>query len=97
MVPQSLNKNFDFTKQAITTKTENGRLMSACGTTLGADDGIGVASAVIALLDEELSDYNLEALFTVEEEIGLNGAAALDPEFLKGCDYLLNLDSSDWG
>lgn len=97
MVPQALDKSFDFTKQGIKTKIENGKLMSACGTTLGADDGIGVAAAVVALLDDELKNCNIEAIFTVEEEIGLNGAANLDENYLANCDYLLNLDSEDWG
>jgi dipeptidase D len=97
MVPQSLDSNFDFHKQPITTKITNGKLSAANGTTLGADNGIGVAAAVVALLDDELQDCNLAAIFTLEEETGLNGANALSPKFLENADYLLNLDSEDWG
>ncbi len=97
MVPQTLDKSFDFTKDEIKLAVTDNRLHSACGTTLGADDGIGVAAAVTALLDDDLKQYNIEAIFTIEEEIGLNGAANLDRKFLQDCDYLFNLDSEDWG
>ena len=97
MVPQALDKDFDFYKQGIKTEILGNKLKSALGTTLGADNGIGVAAGVIALLDEELKNYDLTLICTVEEEIGLNGAVNLSQEFLANADYLLNLDSEDWG
>lgn len=97
MVPQSLDANFDFLNKSIETKIEGNFLLSKQGTTLGADNGIGVASAMSILLDPELKNYNLEAIFTIEEEIGLNGAMNLDSRFLDNAEVLLNLDSEDWG
>lgn len=71
--------------------------LKAAGTTLGADNGIGVAT-ILAVLDLPPTEPcpPIEALFTVEEEIGLLGAAALDGSLLIG-KTLLNLDSEDWG
>lgn len=73
-----------------------GEWVKATGTTLGADDGIGVA-AQLALLDStDIEHGPIECLFTVDEETGLTGAFALKPEMLKSR-ILLNLDSEDEG
>jgi dipeptidase D len=66
------------------------------GTTLGADNGIGMAAQLAILDDNTLSHGRLECLFTNDEEIGLLGAAGIKPGFLRG-KYLLNLDSEEEG
>lgn len=85
----------DFSKDPIQFQ-KNGDILTAKGTTLGADDGIGVATALAILEDESLTIGPVEALFTVDEETGLTGAFALSSDMLKGR-TLLNLDSEDWG
>ena len=70
--------------------------MKARGTTLGADDGIGVATMLAILADKEITHGQIEALFTVDEETGLTGARALQEDFLSGT-ILINLDSEDEG
>lgn len=89
------DKVFDFEKDAIETYVENGWL-KAKGTTLGADDGIGVAMALAILDSNDIEHGNIECLFTVDEETGLSGAEALSPDALKSR-ILLNLDSEDEG
>ena len=79
-VPES---DHDFLNDPITLKTD-GDYLFADGTTLGGDDGIAVAYMLALLDDDEIPHPALECLFTVDEEIGLLGAAALDPEFLDG-------------
>ena len=79
----------DFLKDPIETEIE-GEWMKAKGTTLGADNGIGVAT------DDTIEHGPLECLFTVDEETGLTGAFALKEGFMTG-DILLNLDSEDEG
>ena len=86
---------FDFDKDPIRTKIVDG-WVKAEGTTLGADDGIGMAAALAALLDPALEHGPLEALFTVDEETGLTGAFGLGKGMLTGR-YLVNLDSEDEG
>jgi len=86
---------FDFSKDAIQPYVEDGWL-KAKGTTLGADDGIGVAASLAVLDDNSLVHGPLECLFTVSEETGLDGARAVAPGFIKGS-ILLNLDSEDEG
>ncbi len=86
---------FDFGKEPIKIKRE-GEWITADGTTLGADNGIGVAAALAVLEDKSIIHGPLEALFTVDEERGLTGAASIKPDFLKG-KILLNLDSEDEG
>jgi dipeptidase D len=66
------------------------------GTTLGADDGIGMAAQMAVLTATDLSHGPIECLFTVDEETGLSGAFALQPGFMSGS-ILLNLDSEDEG
>jgi len=86
---------FDFSKDAINYYVEDG-WMKARGTTLGADDGIGVAAQLAVLNDLTLVHGPIECLFTVSEETGLDGARALAPGFITG-EILLNLDSEDEG
>lgn len=74
----------------------DGEWLRAEGTTLGADDGIAVAMMLALLTDRELPHPRLEALFTSDEEIGMLGAAALDPAPLRGR-TLLNIDSDAEG
>lgn len=74
----------------------DGDLIGAKGTTLGADDGIAIAMALAILDAKDLAHPPLEAVFTVDEEIGMLGAEALDTSDLKGR-KLLNLDSEDEG
>jgi len=85
----------DFSKDAIKLDIRDGWL-HAVGTSLGADDGIGVATAMGILEANNLKHGPLEALFTIDEETGLTGAFALKPDFLKGR-IMLNLDSEEWG
>ncbi|MFO7677799.1 MAG: aminoacyl-histidine dipeptidase [Thermoplasmatota archaeon] len=87
--------NFDFSKDAIQLKRD-GDVLAADGTTLGADNGIGVAASLAILEDTALKHGPLECLFTIDEETGLTGAFALKSDMLKG-KILLNLDSEDWG
>lgn len=70
--------------------------VKAKDTTLGADNGIGIASQLAILTDSEIEHGPLECLFTVEEELGLKGAFNLKPDFIKS-KILLNLDSEDEG
>ncbi len=74
---------------------EDGYVM-ARGTTLGADDGIGIASQLAVLSDSNLKSGKIECLFTVDEESGMTGAINLKPDFFEGR-TLLNLDSEDEG
>jgi dipeptidase D len=85
---------FDFLTQPIPFTVEDGWMVSK-HTTLGADDGIGVA-ACLALLDSDLPTGKLECLFTISEETGMDGAFALEPGFFEG-KTLINLDSEDEG
>jgi dipeptidase D len=68
----------------------------ASGTTLGADDGIGIASQLAILTDDNLKAGKIECLFTVDEESGMTGAINLKPDFFSGR-ILINLDSEDEG
>ncbi|MBO5807033.1 MAG: aminoacyl-histidine dipeptidase [Bacteroidaceae bacterium] len=85
----------DFTKDPIRPYVD-GEWLKAQGTTLGADNGIGVAAAMAVLADKELKHGPVNCLFTIDEETGLTGAEALAPELLQG-DILVNLDSEDEG
>lgn len=96
MVPQKNNdKQFDFTKDPIDAYID-GEWVTADGTTLGADNGIGVASILAVLEDDTLAHGPLEALFTATEETGMDGAFGLKAGLLHG-DILLNLDSETEG
>ena len=72
----------------------DGDLLRAKGTTLGADDGIGVAIAMAVLTNKDISHPPLEALFTVDEETDMKGAENVDPAMLEG-EVLINLDAED--
>ena len=85
----------DFEKDPILSYVD-GEWMRAKGTTLGADDGIGIAMAMAVLTDESLKHGPIECLFTRDEETGLTGAEALESGFMTG-KYLINLDSEDEG
>lgn len=87
--------DFDFDNDAIQTIVE-GDWMKACGTTLGADDGIGVAMQMALLESKDIEHGPIECLFTVDEETGLTGAEGLQPGFFSG-QMLINLDSEDEG
>ncbi len=86
---------FNFETDPIRTKIVDG-WVTASGTTLGADCGIGMAAALAALIDPTLERGELEALFTVNEEIGLTGAMELGEGMITG-KYLINLDSEEEG
>lgn len=85
----------DFMTQPIETYVEDGWL-KARGTTLGADDGMGVAMALAILDSKEIEHGPVECLFTVSEETGLTGATCLKPGMMNG-KMLINLDSEDEG
>ena len=85
----------DFMNDPIQTVVE-GDWMHAKGTTLGADDGIGMAMALAALTSPDVKHPALEALFTVDEETGLTGADRLQDGILRGR-RLINLDNEDDG
>lgn len=74
----------------------DGEWVKAKGTTLGADDGIGMAAALAVLASKDIRHGVMECLFTVDEETGFTGAFALQPGFFDG-KILLNLDSEDEG
>ncbi|MBO5456412.1 MAG: aminoacyl-histidine dipeptidase [Muribaculaceae bacterium] len=93
MVCESNNKHFDFENSPIETVID-GDWIRANGTTLGADNGIGMAAALAALTDDSYTHGPLEALFTVDEETGMTGANNLGEGMISGT-MLLNLDSED--
>lgn len=96
MVPQKDSSvEHDFEKDPIDAYID-GDWVRARGTTLGADDGMGVALAMAALADKELRHGPLEALFTIDEEQGMDGAFGLKSRLLKG-DILINCDSEREG
>lgn len=74
----------------------DGEWLRAKGTTLGADNGIGVATELAVLAADDIQHGPIECLFTVDEETGLTGAFALKEGFMEG-DILINLDSEDEG
>ena len=87
--------NFNFEKDAIIPRIE-GEWVKATGTTLGADDGIGMAAQMAVLLSSNISHGPIEALFTVDEETGLTGAFEIQENFFES-KILINLDSEDEG
>ena len=93
MVCESNNKDFDFENSPIHTIVD-GEWVRADGTTLGADNGIGVAASLAALIDDSYVHGPLEALFTMDEETGMTGANNLGEDMISGS-ILLNLDSED--
>jgi dipeptidase D len=96
MVPQkNSNKIHDFENDPVEPFIDGG-WVGARGTTLGADNGIGVAAALAVLGSDNLVHGPVEALFTIDEEAGMSGAFGLKGGLLDG-DILLNLDSEDEG
>jgi dipeptidase D len=92
MVPQAnSNTPFDFTKDKIQAYID-GDWVKARGTTLGADNGIGIAATLAILEATDLQHGPLEGLFTTDEETGMYGALAVRPGFIDG-KIMLNLDS----
>ncbi len=96
MVPEkNSDVAFDFLTDAIQVRVV-GEYLYATGTTLGADNGIGVAAAMAVAEDQEAVHGPLELVFTVDEETGLTGAQQLDPRLLSGR-TLINLDTEEEG
>lgn len=87
--------DIDFSKDGLRLK-QDGTYLFAEGTTLGGDDGIAVAYALAVLESETLAHPPLEVVFTVDEEIGMLGADAMDMSLLSGR-VMLNIDSEDEG
>lgn len=85
--------DFDFDTEGINMYVD-GDWLKADGTTLGADNGIGVASIMAVLSSTDIPHPALEALFTADEEAGMTGAQNLEPGFISG-DILMNLDTED--
>ena len=90
---KNADTDFDFGTQGIDMYID-GDWVKARGTTLGADNGIGVASAMAILASDDIQHPPIEALFTVDEETGMTGAMGLEGGLLDG-DILLNLDTED--
>ena len=94
MVCQKNNDvNFDFDTQGIEMEVD-GDWVKAKGTTLGADNGLGVAAIMSVLESSDIPHPDLEALFTIDEETGMTGAKGLKPGQLEG-EILLNLDTEE--
>ncbi|MGZ5245145.1 MAG: aminoacyl-histidine dipeptidase, partial [Bacteroidia bacterium] len=85
--------DFDFSTEGIKMFID-GDWVKAKGTTLGADNGIGVSSIMAILASDKIEHPEIEALFTIDEETGMTGALALEPGLLKS-KILLNLDTED--
>ncbi len=85
--------NFDFDKQGIQMYVD-GDWVKAKGTTLGADNGLGVAAIMSVMSADDIQHPAIEALFTIDEETGMTGAKNLDPDILDG-EILLNLDTEE--
>jgi len=84
---------FDFDEEGIKMVVD-GDWVTADGTTLGADNGLGVAAIMAILSSKDIQHSNIEALFTIDEETGMTGAMGLEGGILKG-DILLNLDTEE--
>lgn len=85
----------DFLNDPISPVVDGG-WVRASGTTLGADNGIGVAAALAVLESTDAAHGPLEVLLTIDEEAGMTGARALEPGQLEGR-FMFNLDTEDWG
>lgn len=95
MVGVSDDPSIDMAKHKIETYID-GDYLKAKGTTLGGDDGIGVAYILALLEDKDLISPPIEGLFTVDEETGMDGAVNLEMDYLEG-KRLINIDSEDEG
>ena len=95
MVCEPSDGSFDFDNNPIETVVE-GEWLKAKGTTLGADDGIGVAMQMAILKSDDIEHGPIECVFTRDEETGLTGAMGMKPDFMSG-ELLINLDSEDEG
>ena len=84
---------FDFDKEGIKMRVQ-GDWIDAEGTTLGADNGIGVATIMATLSSNDIEHPPIEALFTIDEETGMTGAKEMDGSLFQG-EILLNLDTED--
>ncbi|NOY75962.1 MAG: aminoacyl-histidine dipeptidase, partial [Kiritimatiellaeota bacterium] len=94
MVPQvNADSKHDFSSDPIVPILDDGWVL-ANGTTLGADNGIGIAAILAIMESGDIEHRPLAAILTVEEETGLRGATSLEPGFADG-DILINLDSED--
>ncbi len=87
------DSNFDFDTEGIKMKVD-GDWVRAEGTTLGADNGLGVAAIMSVLASTDIAHPALEALFTIDEETGMTGAMGLEAGYLNG-EILLNLDTEE--
>lgn len=105
--PVIVQNHIDMVTDAVPSKVMNfkedkldiivdGDWVTADGTTLGADNGIGCAAGLACIFEKDMKHPPLELLFTVDEETGLNGALGLESEFLKGR-KMINLDTEEWG
>ncbi|MBO5135714.1 MAG: aminoacyl-histidine dipeptidase [Bacteroidaceae bacterium] len=92
---KNADSDFDFMNDAIETYVD-GEWLKAKGTTLGADDGIGMAMQMAILKANNIEHGPIECVFTKDEETGLTGAEGMKPGFMTG-DFLINLDSEDEG
>lgn len=90
---KNADTDFDFSVQGIEMYVD-GDVVRAKGTTLGADNGIGVATSLALLSADNMEHPAIEALFTIDEETGMTGAKALQPDFVKG-KLLINLDTEE--
>ena len=92
---KKIRSEHDFEKDPLKLKVD-GDLISATGTTLGADNGIAVAMGMAVLVSNDLEHPQIELLVTSDEEAGMSGAMALDGKLIKG-EYIINLDSEEEG
>ncbi len=90
---KNADTDFDFDTQGIRMRVD-GDWVRAEGTTLGADNGIGVAAAMAVLASDDIPHPAIEALFTIDEESGMTGATGLKSDELTGS-ILLNLDTEE--
>lgn len=93
---KNADTDFDFATQGIESYIDDDGWLKARGTTLGADNGMGVASIMAVLSATDLEHGPVEALFTIDEETGMTGAEKLQPGILTG-QILLNTDTEDEG
>jgi dipeptidase D len=93
---KNASTDFDFAAQGIESYVDEDGWLKARGTTLGSDNGVGVASIMAVLSAADIPHGPIEALFTIDEETGMTGAKELQPGLLQG-KILLNTDTEDEG